>query len=320
MRKIAFIICAVIGTSMMADEVKDANYFEGYPTLTRVRQQYASMVTNSNEQDWWLWRDQHPELKVSYVEELMAYLRHYMVTTNVFPGVMAHKPHLFSYSCAKKYDAELADLGCMEFEPSLYVRFPHVMDNVMNSWTNLTSARKVYIKLVRSQTDIRYRQVEVSLLANYYACSMAEGGFISTLMFSKNRKLFQSENCFETIRDKIAVSAGNVIKRKLREDKEKGIGNGFFVGPDGVNPVEKPMKDFIAALQAPKCAGLKEWIAIYFPDYEWVEPEWRTDKEIEALKDEIYWGEKKFGLRYKIILSGHLGLEGFNEFVKKYNN
>ena len=288
----------------IAAETNDPNYFEGYPTLTEVRRDYNKNVST--------------EIRGQYWAELRSWLQNYMATTNVFPQGLLSNPELVSFlkplQICDQIDDELASMGAKFFNAYWYADYPKIMENWFNSQTNYVAENFVYVQLVRAQTKNGFvRPLPFTLLVNYYAVSLARGKF-------EDGRVFFYEKDIDHIRNQLSEIATTEIKHKLRIDKQNGIGNGFLVGPDGVNPVEGPAKAFIAALQAPKSAGLKEWVAVYCPDYKWVEPEWKSAEEIEALKNAVYWGDKPFDMKNKMILSGHLGLDGFNEFVKKYNN
>ena len=86
------------------------------------------------------------------------------------------------------------------------------------------------------------------------------------------------------------------------------------------NPVQVEMDKLTAALNAPRLVGLKEWFAKFYPEYKWIDSEWETDEEIEALKDAVYNGEREFGIREKNVLRVNLGMVKYNEFVEAYNN
>jgi hypothetical protein len=104
------------------------------------------------------------------------------------------------------------------------------------------------------------------------------------------------------------------IKRRIRE-----MGGSFIVGEDGVNPVQAAVDELSKCINSPKMEGLKEWTLKWFPDYKWTDVKWLPDEYISKLKDDIFYGEKDFRTDRKEILKAHLGVEAYNEFVKKYN-
>ena len=107
------------------------------------------------------------------------------------------------------------------------------------------------------------------------------------------------------------------LKRKLREQ-----GKTFFVNEEtGTNPVQDAIDEFVTVFNAPKLVGLKELVAKWSPDYEWIElPDyWLTDEQLESLKEKVYYGEVDFANMAKNKLMNNLGLDKFNEFVEWYN-
>jgi len=104
------------------------------------------------------------------------------------------------------------------------------------------------------------------------------------------------------------------IRRKLREE-----GKSFVVGPDGSNPVQDEIDKFTATLDNPNCAGMKELVLKYFPDYEWIEPRVMTVDEVNELKDKVFYGEIELTESTKLKLRTALGLTEFNRFIDEYN-
>jgi len=115
-------------------------------------------------------------------------------------------------------------------------------------------------------------------------------------------------------KERLVSMAAKAVKRRMREQ-----GVSFVVGSDGKNPVQDAIDEFSSALNAPKMSGLRQWIAKWFADYEWVEPNWMSDADIQKLKDDVFYGEKDFRSDYKVKLEAHLGIEAYNDFVRLYN-
>lgn len=104
------------------------------------------------------------------------------------------------------------------------------------------------------------------------------------------------------------------MKRTMREHGKS------FVSPDGKsNPLQDELDALSNALNAPKFAGLKEWIAKWFPTHQWVDAEYLSDEEVAKLSDDIYYGDKPFKQDDKLTLQIYLGVEQYNAFVKRYN-
>lgn len=110
------------------------------------------------------------------------------------------------------------------------------------------------------------------------------------------------------------AAAPRAIKRRLRE-----TGRSFVAKEGEENPVQKPLDELSAALNAPKMAGLAAWVKEWCPDHKWIEPKWMTDAELKELEDAVYYGERNFGGAERCMLQAHLGIEAYNAFVEKYN-
>lgn len=115
-------------------------------------------------------------------------------------------------------------------------------------------------------------------------------------------------------KETLVSRAAKAVKRRIREQ-----GGSFVVEPDGKNPVQDAIDEFSSALNAPRMSGLKDWVGKWFPGYEWIEPKWMTDDEVQKLKNEIFYGDKDFVGTYKTMLEAHLGIEAYNDFVRLYN-
>lgn len=114
--------------------------------------------------------------------------------------------------------------------------------------------------------------------------------------------------------DRLVSMAVKAVKRRMREQ-----GISFVVGSDGKNQVQDAIDEFSSALNAPRMSGLKQWISKWFADYEWIEPNWMSDDDIQKLKDDVFYGEKDFRSDYKTKLKAHLGVEAYNDFIRLYN-
>ena len=110
------------------------------------------------------------------------------------------------------------------------------------------------------------------------------------------------------------AAAPGAIKRRLRE-----TGRSFVAKEGEENPVQKPLDELSAALNAPKMAGLAAWVKEWCPDHKWIEPKWMTDAELKVLEDAVDYGERNGGRTERCMLQAHLGIEAYNAFVEKYN-
>ena len=94
-----------------------------------------------------------------------------------------------------------------------------------------------------------------------------------------------------------------------------------FISKDDVNPVQDIIDRLTAALQAPRCAGLKEFVAEFYPDYTWIDFGFEplTDEEVNALKDDVYYGQQDLTNLVSTKLLYYLGLDEYNAFIERYN-
>ena len=87
------------------------------------------------------------------------------------------------------------------------------------------------------------------------------------------------------------------------------------------NPLTAPMKELTDALNGAKYAGLNEWSTKYGANWETVELPWLlSDEKIGVLKEEILIDEQSFSDENIKQLRVALGVDGFNAFVKLYND
>lgn len=114
----------------------------------------------------------------------------------------------------------------------------------------------------------------------------------------------------------VAAQAMKPIKRRLRE---RGIS--FVVKEGEVNPVQEAIDALTTAFNAPKLAGVKEWVAEWFPEYQWIDVDniFMSDEEMAQLCDDIYYGEKELTDSYAQQILAHIGLDAYNAFIERYN-
>ena len=120
-------------------------------------------------------------------------------------------------------------------------------------------------------------------------------------------------NGIATFKSYVQKSATKTIKRKLREQGKS------FVTKDGVNPVEQYLTRLNTALNAPRFAGLNEWLAELGYKERIDLSRLPSEQEVEALKEAVMYGEKNMTGQVKIHLYVCLGVDGYNQFVKEYN-
>ena len=111
----------------------------------------------------------------------------------------------------------------------------------------------------------------------------------------------------------IQHAASKAIKRALRKQGKS------FVTKDGVNPCEVYMTRLTAALNAPRFAGLNEWLSELGFEERMDLSGLPSEAEIAKLKEDILYGEVDMRYSNKSLLYVCLGVDGYNAFVKEYN-
>ena len=86
-----------------------------------------------------------------------------------------------------------------------------------------------------------------------------------------------------------------------------------------MNPVEQYLTRLNTALNAPRFAGLNEWLADLGYKERMDLSGLPTEQEISALKESVMYGDKAMNDYVKILLCTCLGVDGYNQFVKEYN-
>lgn len=183
----------------------------------------------------------------------------------------------------------------------------YTMPKIQDAWYDSTNApakekeeMRVYYTVYHRYPTFKSIPIEAKI--NLAAFEMCRG------------KIGPDSNYVKTVMGMLPV----YLKRKLREQ-----GKTFFVNEEtGMNPIQNAVDEFIAAFNAPRLSGLKELVAKWSPDYEWIElPDyWFTDEQVEALKERVYYGEVDFTNFRKTLLMNNLGLVEYNKFVEWYNS
>ena len=145
-----------------------------------------------------------------------------------------------------------------------------------------------------------------------------ESNVPETINMLVNNKIcgFTSIENTDTCLKKLTPNSIKTIKRKLRE---KGIS--FVVAEGESNPVQEAIDTLTAAFQAPKLTGVKEWVAEWYPEYQWIDLDdlFMSDEDIAQLCEDIYYGEKDLTDSTAQIILTHIGLDAYNEFIRRYN-
>lgn len=214
-----------------------------------------------------------------------------------------------------EYDGKLAQLGFLVSEQPLS-KFPKCNAELFQRSGMLTQ-RPIYMQYVAAavtngEDSIRIPKQLASrteLLAESIAYSLSANGTkfmpLTLTRVGWGKKDLSDVALFE-------------IKRTLRKQ-----GKSFVAAEGQANPVEKPMADFVSALDAPRFAGLKEWCDEWCPEASQyavalaaVLP---SQGKVSDLQDAILTGDAKFDDESKGTLLLCLGVEGYNSFVKEYN-
>lgn len=111
----------------------------------------------------------------------------------------------------------------------------------------------------------------------------------------------------------IQSHAQKQIKKLLRRQGKS------FVTKDGVNPVEQYLTRLNAALNAPRFAGLNEWLAEVGVVSRVDLSSLPSAEDVDALKEKILDGDVDMTPETKVLLYICLGVDGYNAFVKEYN-
>ena len=124
----------------------------------------------------------------------------------------------------------------------------------------------------------------------------------------------------QKINESLKNAGLKVVKKWLRKNGKSFVAKKDAKGNIIDNPLTAPMKELTDALNGAKYAGINEWSAKYGANWETVEFPWLlSDEKLAELKDNILIDEEKFSDENVKQLRVSLGVDGFNAFVKIYN-
>ena len=124
-----------------------------------------------------------------------------------------------------------------------------------------------------------------------------------------------------TINESLKNAGLKVVKIWIRKNGKSFVAKKDAKGNIIDNPLTAPMKELTDALNGAKYAGLNEWSTKYGANWETVELPWLlSDEKIGVLKEEILIDEQSFSDENIKQLRVALGVDGFNAFVKLYND
>ena len=124
----------------------------------------------------------------------------------------------------------------------------------------------------------------------------------------------------QKINESLKNAGLKVVKKWLRKNGKSFVAKKDAKGNIIDNPLTAPMKELTDALNGAKYAGINEWSTKYGANWETVEFPWLlSDEKLAELKDNILIDEEKFSDENVKQLRVSLGVDGFNAFVKLYN-
>ena len=125
----------------------------------------------------------------------------------------------------------------------------------------------------------------------------------------------------QKINESLKNAGLKVVKKWLRKNGKSFVAKKDAKGNIIDNPLTAPMKELTDALNGAKYAGLNEWSTKYGANWETVEFPWLlSDEKIDVLKEEILIDDQSFSDENIKQLRVALGVDGFNAFVKLYND
>ena len=125
----------------------------------------------------------------------------------------------------------------------------------------------------------------------------------------------------QTINESLKNAGLKAVKIWIRKKGKSFVAKKDAKGNIIDNPLTAPMKELTDALNGAKYAGLNEWSTKFGANWETVELPWLlSDEKIGVLKEEILIDEQSFSDENIKQLRIALGVDGFNAFVKLYND
>lgn len=314
--KLAFIALMAISMTSVADV--EPIVYDGYPVMSEGKTLYAQYraqptneVVKAAFQEFF--RD---ESKVkAYLDEVISYLDVNEITTNTWSLIGNPETYSLRGYVSGGYDAKFAarGQGCRNLvwlnkSPMCFTNWMNSADGVGTSTNN-----PVKFEVMKICAESGVKGIPMPLKINWYAlCGNLQQNDYRVFMSDDYRIYTRTQH--DLVVPALLKSIVPEIKMWLRKS-----GKSFITKEDGINPVQEEIDTLQNALNAPKFAGLREWVAKVYPDYQWVEPDWKADEEISQLKEDIFYGQKDFKIQYKILLQTYLGTDAYNEFVEEYN-
>lgn len=225
------------------------------------------------------------------------------IASYVYAPIFRHWAPAPGLELAPEYDTKFSDAGIV-FDTTMFKNAPKCTEKFLATYREGAVLKEfpAFVQYIRKAIENKDDIVDICANINV----IAECGT-------------KFNNCFyyngiDYKMSKVLQNLPRLIRRKLRE---RGIP---IVVKDGVNHVQDALDELSSALNAPKMAGTKEWLSKWFPDYKWIDVRWMSDEELSKFKDDIFYGDIEFGAANRVILRSHLGVDAYNDFVKKFNN
>lgn len=311
------VIAALAATTAFADV--EPIVYEGHPVMSEIKTLYrrheAERWTNETFKAEWKAFENDSARQTAYLDDVLSYMDENGITTNDNSIIWHPEVYVFNSYVDGGYDAKFAARGqfcCNEWwlanSPLCFTNWLNDVDGGIAMATN----DPVRLDIRKAIAERGRHGIPTAILFNYYAEASSEPTRVRFALFCGVG--VYSIDGYERIAPGLISKVIPEIKKWLRKS-----GKSFLTKEDGTNPVQSEVDALQTALNAPKFAGLREWVAKLWPDYQWVEPTWKTDEEINQLKDDIYYGQKDFDIKNKILLQSHLGTDAYNAFVEEYN-
>lgn len=210
-----------------------------------------------------------------------------------------------------EYDQKFVDAGVAVtfYHDGLATDYPKGIAAWIEANTNLVDRSRVFVETSMARRELGTNEKTGEFLL--YTLPMSINRAATVMALGDNSAAINGE-----LIKRLVSGAVRPIKRRLRE---KGIS--FVVREGEANPVQEAIDALTAAFNAPKLAGLREWVAEWFPEYQWVDIDhfFMSNEEITKLCDDIYYGDKDLTNRNSALILSHLGLDGYNAFIARYN-
>lgn len=154
----------------------------------------------------------------------------------------------------------------------------------------------------------------------FYPFDFATASEIITCI--NNKEFTPALSTVNNLNGLLAKAGLKQVKKYLRSKGKTFVAKKTVVDGKEVieNPLELPMKELTDALNAPRYAGLNEWITKYEADWEKIDvSSWLpTPEQMAETMNAILIDETKLD-KHALNLRFHLGVDGFNAFIKEYN-